>query len=207
MINLKTFKFTTNGFYLAIIAVLVIIILLQKACTPKFPCPDGGEPITTVVIDTQYVDKVVTKPVYKPGETQYLPGRIDTIPADVDTTAILKDYLATRIYNDTIKVDSIGFVYLVDTVSRNEILARSFKANYKIPLIKETITTIIPPKPKNQLYVGVEGIGNKQEPISFFGSTLVLKTKKDAMYTAGAGYSVNQGFSLKAGVLWKIKLK
>ena len=207
MVNLKNFKFTTNGFYLMIIAVLVIIILLQKGCSPKVPCPDGGEPITTVKIDTEYVDKVVVKPVYKPGETQYLPGLIDTITTPIDTTAILKDYLATRIYSDTLKIDSIGFVYVSDTVSKNEIQARSFVANYKIPIIKETITTVIPPKPKNQLYIGAEGIGSKREPISYFGSTLVLKTKKDAMYTAGAGYSLNQGFSLKAGVLWKIKLK
>lgn len=187
---------------------MVIIILFQRACTPTpLPCPDGGKPQIVTVRDTQYITKTVEKPVYKPGPTIYIPGRIDTLPQDVDTLAILKDYYATRIYNDTIAIDTLGFAYVKDTVSKNEIVSRGVKLDYKIPVIKETTTITIPPKPKAQLYIGVEGLGNKQQPISYFGPALVYKTKKDAMYTLGAGYSINQGFGIKAGMLWKIKLK
>lgn len=206
MLNFKNILSTKNGFYLTVIAVLLIVIVLQKSCQSDLPCPEGGKPIITTKIDTQYVPKRVEKSVYIPGEVEYLPGTVDSFYKDVDTAAILQDFYATRIYRDTVAIDSIGYAYITDTVSKNHIVSRLFSADYNLPVITKETTITIPPKPKTQLYVGVEGIGNKSNPISYFGPSLVLKTKKDQMYTLGAGYGVD-GASIKAGVLWKLKLK
>jgi len=204
---LSRFIASTNGFYIIIIAILACIILLQRACTPVVKCPEGGKPRTVIIRDTQYITKIVEKIVYRPGAVKYLPGEKIYVQMPVDTVAILKDYFASRVYNDTIAIDSIGFAYIQDTVSRNQIIARVLSAEYKIPVVIERVTTIVPPVEKNQVYIGIEAAGNKKQPISYFGPSLVLKTKKDKMYTAGVGYTIEQGFGVKAGVLWKIKLK
>lgn len=207
MVNFKNLLSTKNGFYLTVIAVLVIIILLQRSCKSDIPCPEGGKPVITVKVDTQYVTKQVNKPVYVPGETEYLPGTVDSFYKDVDTAAILQDFYATRVYRDTIAIDSIGYAYITDTISKNKIESRWFSANYKLPIITKETTVVIPPKAKTQVYAGFEGVVNRNEPLSYFGPTLTLKTKKDGMYTLGAGYDLNGGVSIKAGILWKIKLK
>lgn len=196
-----------NKLSLIVIAVLIGIIILQRACSKPYPCPDGGKPQVVTVIDTQYITNVVEKPVYKPGKVKYLPGEEIPVFIPIDTAAILKDYYATRVYNDTVAIDSIGYAYIEDSVSKNEIQARRFSARYTVPVIKETTTITIPPKPKTQLYIGIEAGGSKINPINYFGPALVLKTKKDQMYSAGLGYTVDQGFGVKAGILWKIKIK
>jgi hypothetical protein len=206
MLNFKNILPTKNGFYLTVIVVLLIIIVFQKSCQNDLPCPEGGEPIITTKIDTQYIPKKVEKPIYIPGAVEYLPGTVDSFYKDVDTAAILQEYYATRVYRDTVAIDSIGYAYITDTISKNLIVNRLFGAEYTLPVITKETTITIPPKPKAQLYVGVEGIGNKSNPISYFGPSLVLKTKKDQMYTLGGGYGAD-GASIKAGVLWKLKLK
>ena len=190
-----------------VIAVLVIIIFLQRACSPVNPTPPTPpKPEIITIIDTQYITKEVKKPVYVPGEVEFLPG--DTLYEEVDTAAILKDFYATRIYKDTVQIDSVGYAYITDSITQNKIKSREFKATYTLPVVTKTTTITLPPTPRTQLYVGAEAVGNAGYPIHYFGATTVLKTKQDAMYTLGAGYTLGQrGVSIKAGMLWKLKVK
>ena len=193
------------------IPVILIVGLLaffatRQGCTPNEIPSDT--PVVIVKVDTEYIDKVVEKPVYVPGGIIYRPF-VDTeyINLPVDTQAILKDYFATRIYHDTVAIDSIGWAYIVDSISRNQILTRRFKAKYTLPVITKTETIILPPVRKNQFYLGAEGLFNKSNPLQYLGPTALLKTKQDDIYTLGAGYTTGQGFTLKAGLLWKINHK
>ena len=206
LISMLRLKFSSKTFYLSVIAVLAIIILIQRSCgKSKFPCPDGGKPIITTVIDTQYVDHTVVKTAYKPGKPIYVPGTVDSFYKNVDTLSILRDYYASRVYNDTVTIDSIGYAYILDTISKNAIQSRKFKATYKIPVITKETTVVIPPKKKFEMYAGFEGLGFVDEPLDYFGLSFVAKTKKDKMYTLGFGASPTQGIGIKAGLLWKIK--
>ena len=70
-----------------VIAVLVIVIFLQRACSPVNPTPPTpSKPEIVTIIDTQYITKEVKKPVYVPGEVEFLPG--DTLYEEVDTCEI-----------------------------------------------------------------------------------------------------------------------
>jgi len=196
-----------------LIAVLLIVILLLKMCTPK-PNPVPGEVIKVDgkkyevikrITDTQYITK--TKTLYKPGETIYVdrPIYVD-VPQDVDTTEILRDYYAKYVYKDTIKLeDSLGMVTLTDTIQKNKIIGRKFKSEINQITIKDSI--FIKELPKNQIYVGGIIGADRKVGFNYFGPTLVLKTKSDNMYSIGIGLNNNFTTSIQAGIYWKIKLK
>jgi len=203
------------------IAVLVVIVLLE------YFNPGGVMPGKTIridgkkyevikhTIDTVEVEKV--KVVTKKGQDiVHEVIEHDTLVklVDVDTTAILKDYLAKVIYKDTLKLDDgLGIVAVTDTIHKNRILGRTFTANVKERIIKEEL--IVKEPAKNQVYYGFNGGFNKADVVSHVGAGVILKTKKDKIYQLGAGVAnrtvdgTNGNLSpyVGAGVYWKIKLK
>jgi hypothetical protein len=133
---------------------------------------------------------------------------------DVDTAALLHDYLAKYIYKDTLHLpDSLGEVSLIDTITKNKILGRTFNAKVKQREIKETL--IVKELPKTQVYYGLTGGFNKADVVSNLGAGLLIKTKKDKIYNLGVGISnrVTDGTNgtlspyIGGGVYWKIKFK
>lgn len=192
-----------DKFYLIIIAALIVIILLMKACgnPSKIECPEIKQ--QTVKVDTFFIEGKDSI-VYKPGITTIIPGKTEY--KDVDTTAILKDYFSKIVYNDTIRLDIMGYVLIKDTISQNRIVSRTTVKDYRIPVIKETITNNITPSPKTQLYGGFDILGNKKEPINYFGGSLTLKTKKDQLYNIGLGLTPD-GVGGKFGTQWPIRFK
>lgn len=177
----------------------------MRSCSPSPSNPSKPDTIKIVKYDTLWI-KGKDSIVYKPGETQYIPG--DTVFKDVDTLAILKDYFAKRVYEDTIKIDTFGYVLVKDTISQNKIQNRYTSLSYELPVITKTVDNYITLPPKMQLYGGFDIIVNNS-PINYFGPSLLLKTKKDHIYTAGLGLSTNEnsGLAYKFGTLWKIKIK
>jgi hypothetical protein len=109
--------------------------------------------------------------------------------------------------------DSLGTVSVIDTISQNKILGRTFDAKVKERTIKET--TIVKELPKNQLYFGFNGGFNKADVVSNVGTGLILKTKTDKLYQLGIGVAnrVVDGTNgsltpyIGGGVYWKIKVK
>ena len=134
---------------------------------------------------------------------------------DVDTVALLHDYLAKYIYKDTLHLpDSLGEVSLIDTISKNKILGRTFNAKVKQREIKETL--IVKELPKTQLYYGFMGGFNKVDVVSNIGTGVLIKTKKDKIYQLGIGVANKVGTDgtngtlspfIGGGVYWKIKFK
>lgn len=170
-----------------VIVLLVAVLIFFIASEARYTKTD---PI--IIADTVYQEKTFTK---------FIKGKsipfvvLDTI-YNIDTTTIYKldtiykDYLQAKVYSDTIKIDSLGFAYIQDTISQNKIQGRGFSANFNLPTI--TITKLIEPKSKNQLYLGFIGDLKHSNGQIGIGGSIALKTAKNTLYTATAtmnGYS------------------
>lgn len=203
------------------IAVLVLIVLLE------YFNPGGKMPGRTVringqsyevikhEIDTIEVEK--TKVVTKKGADivhEVIEHDTTIKLVDVDTAALLKDYLAKVIYKDTLNLpEGLGTIALTDTITKNRILGRTFDAKVKQREIKET--TIVKELPKTKVFVGFEGGFNKADVVSHIGTGLMINTKADKLFHLGLGVANRtvDGTNGKlapyvgAGLYWKIKLK
>lgn len=203
------------------IAVLIAIILLE------YFNPGGKMPGRTIRIegkkyevikhDIDTIDIIKTKVVTKKGEDIYHETIVEKeikVPVNVDTNAILKDYYSKVLYKDVLVLpDSLGTVAVTDTISQNKIFGRTFNANVKQRIIKET--TIVKELPKNKVFYGFEGGFNKQDVVSHVGMGFILNTKSDKIYNLGIGVAnrvtdgTNGGFTpyINGGVYWKIRLR
>lgn len=199
---------TKNLLTLMVGALLLIVILQQCKGTPEIEAP-------TVVRDTVLVVKE-SLTVSKPQLTK-------TIEIESHDSIILKEYvpdtnyaklvaqyqevvnqlLAKNIMQDSVAIDSVGYVKITDTVQKNLIVGRSVQSKISYPIITETIT--LPAKKTNQLYVGGAILGSPA-PNAIMGSAL-LKTRNDFLF--GGSLSVNTYGGTQYGIhsYWKIKLK
>lgn len=170
-----------------VIVLLVAVLIFFIASDARYTKTD---PI--IIADTVYQEKTFTK---------FIKGKsipfvvLDTI-YNIDTTTIYKldtiykDYLQAKVYSDTIRIDSVGFAYIQDTISQNKIQGRGFSANFNLPTI--TITKFVEPKRKNELYLGFIGDLKHSNGQIGIGGSIALKTAKNTLYTATAtmnGYS------------------
>jgi hypothetical protein len=163
-----------------LIAILVIIILLFIKDKSEYI----GKPSVIVTTDTVYQQKTYTK--YKKGDsipfvvldTTYL---IDEVH---DTITIVKDYNQVKVYSDTMRIDSLGYAYIQDTISQNKIQGRGFSANFNLPTI--TITKVITPKQKKEVYLGVLGDLRAFDNKIGLGVGLGIKTAKNGLFTINA---------------------
>ena len=203
------------------IAVLVVIVLLEiwnpGGIMPGKTIWIEGKKYEVIKHEIDTVDVIKTKVVTKKGDDIYHETIVEKevfIPANVDTAALLKDYYSKVLYKDVLVLpDSLGTVSVIDTISQNKILGRTFDAKVKERTIKET--TIVKELPKNQVYFGFDGGFNKADVVSHIGTGVMLKTKKDKIYQLGVGVAnrtidgTNGTLSpyIGAGVYWKIKLK
>lgn len=201
------------------IALLIVIVVFQqcgenKKTTGEIVKVDGKKyELIKHEIDT--VEVVKTKVVTKKGEDIYHETIKEVIiPTIVDTQALLHDYFAKNIYKDTLQLpDSLGTVSLIDTITQNKILGRTFNASVKQRTIKET--TIVKELPKTKLFYGFEGGFNKADVVSHLGFGVLVNTKKDKMFHLGLGVAnrTTDGTSgalapyIGGGVYWKLKLK
>lgn len=139
--------------------------------------------------------KTIFKKIFVP-KTQYVYNTVE-VPAKVDTAEILKSYYAKNYYSDTIKTkDTISHLKVVinDVVTQNKIIDRSVLYDYIIPT--KTITTTVTPKPKGQLFAGVN-VGQG------LGASIAYKTPKDKMYDAGFMFNL-RGNIFYISAKWKI---
>ena len=201
------------------IAVLIIFVLLEwfnpGGVMPGKKVFIAGKAYEVIKHDIDTIDIVKTKVVTKKGEDIYHETIKEVvIPTIVDTQALLHDYFAKNIYKDTLTLpDSLGTVSLIDTITQNKILGRTFNASVKQRTIKET--TIVKELPKTKLFYGLEGGFNKADFVSSVGAGVLINTKKDKIYQLGLGVDnrttdgTNGTFSpyVRGGVYWKIKLK
>ena len=165
-----------------IILVLIAIIVWLTQC-------DRVEPDTQIVIKdtTVYVPEYLTiygtdtvfEEVPLPYEVETIVTRYDTIEVyHVDTANLILDYFFKRAYNDTIKLDSLGFLVIKDTIQTNRITNRTVIRNidFKIkPLVVKN----------NRWFWGVSLLGNTQEFNAITADILFVQSKN--AYSLGVG--------------------
>ena len=119
--------------------------------------------------------------------------------------ALVRELLAKNIHSDSIPIDTIGHVYIIDTVSKNQIVSRSTHYSLKYPTITNTI--ILPAPKTRALYAGVGLRGVDQDLINTLHVGLMYKNKQDFMF--GPSLDVEQNGVLHYGVqmYWNLTKK
>jgi hypothetical protein len=118
--------------------------------------------------------------------------------------ALVIAYLAKNIYADTVKLDTLGYVAVADTVHKNELLGRSYKYNYKIPTVTVTTTITKQAPPKGALFMGGGVTGNKSG-LDVLQGGLLYKSKQDKLFGLNIGINSNSQVVYGVHSYWKIK--
>jgi hypothetical protein len=110
-------------------------------------------------------------------------------------------------YRDSVQIDTFGYIKVVDTLQKNQMVGRSFIKDLKIPEKTITITNTIYPDAKRQMYVGGGILGNKDNIVGQVQAGLLLKNKKDQIFGISTGINANGQVQYGVSSFWKIKLK
>lgn len=181
-----------------LILLLVLALLYETQCKKENVCPPS--PVRTAVVDTQKIINDYTSTWTKPKPDTIIkwkqklvsgqapdPVFVETerkvyITQPVDTAAILEDYFATRVYQDSTKLRN-GKVYITDSVSKNQIIARKWD-------VRDTSAIPVYKQPR-QVYFG----GGAYFNLNKFDTVLVPGVHLDI------GYINRKGQHLKVDVM------
>jgi hypothetical protein len=191
-----------------IILALVIVIILMRSCDSDSVV---GEDTVYTRTDTVYkeVHDTVVKRV-NIESVRYVPFDEPNY-TDIDTcndkmSKLLKKYNRQTTYRDTIVLDSLGTITLVDTVFQNSLKKRFIFKDYRIPLVTKTTTIIKAQQQKRQLYIGGNLFGDRRN-LQTITPGLLYKDRKDRVYQANVGIGFDGSISYGIGMYYKIKIK
>lgn len=183
-----------------LVVVLLIVLYIQNCQTNVDDEYVETEETITIKENKDSTESYKPKPdsIYKKDNFIFIPievkapNNIDTFK--VDTSKIVADYLSKVYYKDSIKLDSIGYVIIKDTVQGNRIQWRKVTYNYSIK--EKTITNTVY-KNKNKFYLG--GSLNTRGGT---GVGVLYKSKKDNVYRLSPKYNLtgNGRLYIEAGV-------
>ena len=194
-----------------LVIVLLVIILLQRC---------SKDPVVTeqpkIIRDTTWVykDSTITKQpqiiktITVPVEqwnTEYLPDTSSMAILVKQYNELANKFLALNISVDSLTVDTIGKVFITDTVTNNVIKNRKLSYNFKFPTITNTI--ILPEPKKTQWYVGGTIQGEQGALISQINANLLIKNKKDQILGGYVGLNKSGALQIGLSSFWKIKIK
>jgi hypothetical protein len=209
-------KLIEKHFTSVIIIILLIIIFLQR-------CDGGGQEVssngnksdtTVLVINHLYKDTTKSKPTFIKGERDtilessvyYLPSsNYDSLYVQYNT--LKEAYLSRNMYRDSVQIDTFGYIKVIDTLQKNQMVGRSFIKDLKIPEKTITVTNTIFPEPKRQVYIGGGVLGNKDNIVGQVQAGLLLKNKKDQIFGISTGINANGQVQYGISSYWKIKIK
>ncbi len=172
--------------YLVLVSAIVLLAtMLLRDCGGKQNVSKDtvwvdGNPYEKVshTSDTIYKDTTIVK--YRAGSsiirdtTIYL-----SAPINVDTALILKAYYARNVYSDTLRFDSLGYVAVRDTISRNSIVGRRYYASLRERTVKDL--TIVKEPRRGSLWLGMGFSSNITTDVS-----LLYQSKKEWGVQIGA---------------------
>lgn len=202
--------YVKNNFLSFVVIVLITILFLQRCSSD-----DNSTQAPIIIRDTTWVVKdsvVYSKPqIIKTIKSDSIIREYYRLP---DTTPhhtllssyneLVERYLETNIQVDSLKIDSLGYVHVMDSVTKNRIVGRTYSYNLKYPLVKET--QYIPLKPKNQVYVGGGIAGTARLNINQINAGLLFKNKKDQIFGASVGLNTLGQVTYGVQSYWKIRL-
>jgi hypothetical protein len=170
----------------AALIIAVLLFMFWRGCKSGGSVKPTNDTVA-VKIDTIWMlsetDTYYTPAVVKTEYRSQLVYKTDTLETfeyiKADTATILKNYLATRYYQDSIVVQ-YGKVYIDDTVTRNKIVSRGVRTEFNIPVIKESVILYQPSR--TIAYLGFEGIGSHESIVYGVGASFGFKFKNDKYY-------------------------
>lgn len=198
-----------------IIILLVLIILIQRCKSGNNTPVNINTHDTTTSIKYVYVkDSGHSKPIYiKGGRDTILENTIEYVPSE-EYSDLLEQFndlkialLSKNIYKNEIPIDTFGNIKITDTIQRNMVVGRGWTTDIKVPEKTITITNNIYPKPKRQLYIGGGIFLSQNEPVRQINVGLLLKNKKDQIYSVSAGIDLKGTPEFGIHSYWKIKIK
>ena len=195
-----------NKLLIFVVMVLLFTVTLQhKGCTGSQIKDDTVtlHDTTWQVHDSLIVKKLKVKEIIH-----------DTLPAEyiADTNypklkaqydALVIAHLAKKVYADTVKLDTLGYVAVADTVHKNELQNRSYKYNYKIPTVTVTTTITKQAPPKGALFIGGGVTGNKNG-LDVLQGGLLYKSKHDKVLGLHIGINGNNQVVYGIQSYWKL---
>ena len=196
--------------FLNLLVLVIIAFMLMRECNTSGQALQR-KPDTITIVDTIYITKTktITKKVHiistdssydVTKDERFIPNTsYETLKEQF--TKLSKDYTTRNIYKDTLILDSIGFVYVNDSVQFNTLSKRNYTYSYKLPTVIKTTTTTIYPKPTRQLYAG---LGVSTLGVSSINAGVMYKSRRDQLY--GFTLSVNNS-QLVYGVQTYFKIK
>jgi len=194
-----------------ILVIVVVALLFTVASQHRGFTPSNIKADTVTIHDTIWKvhDSLIVKKL-KIKEVIH-----DTLPPEyiADTNypklkaqydALVVAYLAKNIYADTVKLDTLGYVAVADTVHKNELHGRSYKYNYKIPTVTVTNTITKQAPPKGALFMG-GGVTGSKNGLDLLHGGLLYKTKQDKVFGLHIGINGNSQVVYGVQSYWKIK--
>ena len=179
-----------------LIVVLAVLLFYQKSCSSTPPV----EPQTITEVITRWDTLKVATKEYVPKYIRKTIVNIDTFQAPIDTMSILRDYYAKYFYTDTIKVDSLGFIVINDTVTRNLISKRDVQSNIFIPTTTVTNTVYLY---KREFFGGVS-VGTTNQAVQNINGEILYVNKKRQAYGFGVGLNPQFQPVYTVRMYWKI---
>jgi hypothetical protein len=198
-----------NKFVIAATSVFwIMLILLLRQCSP-----DNGEVKREVVYkttsDTTYIIK--DSIVYRSSGTVTV-TKIDTVerPGDIifiadSNYATLKKqyeelaqlYKMRNIYVDSIPIDSLGQIKIIDTLQYNKIDSRKYFLNYSLPVITNKEVS----EPKHLFYMG-GGLSLAESKLRQVQVSLLYKPKKKNVFGIHLGSSIDGTIYYGGSAYW-----
>jgi len=170
--------------------------------------------LVKIIIDTVEVPVVTVKNV-KGDDIYHENYSVDTavilMKNNIDTQKVIYDYYSKRVYKDTLTLkDSLGYVSIIDTISENRLITRSWYSDIKKKTITET--KYLTESPKNEYYVGINANLDKLDFVNSVGFNLMYKSSKNKIYQFNTGIAnkplnSQSRFTPYIGgtIFWKIK--
>jgi len=180
-----------------LIVVLLVLLWLQRSCSSS---PEITEPKVITTVEVRYDTVETIKETYVPKYITRIETVIDTFTTPIDTVNILKNYYAKYFYSDTLKIDTLGYAVINDTITQNTILARDIRTNVLIPTT--TITKEIYLN-NREFYWGL-GLQGKKDQLNYLGGELLYRNKKYQVYGLGVGVNENLQPVISGRLYWKI---
>lgn len=194
-----------------LVIVLLVIILLQRCSKdpvvveqPKIIRDTTWVYKDSTITKQPQIIKTITVPI-EHWNTEYLPDTSSMAKLMAQYNQLASKFLALNISTDSIVVDSIGKVFITDTVTTNIIKNRKLSYNFKFPIVTNTI--ILPEPKKTQWYIGGTIEGEQGSLISQINANLLIKNKKDQMFGGSVGLNNSGALQIGLSSFWKIKIK
>ena len=170
-----------------IILVLIAVIVWLTQCNRPDETPQRVLIKDSLVYVPEYVTFYGTDTIYQdvplPYEVRDTIYEFDTVEFyHIDTANLILDYFYKRHYQDTIKLDSLGYVLIKDTIYNNRILTRNVIKNidFKIkPLVVKN----------NRWFWGISLLGNTQTFNAITADILFVQPRN--AYSLGVGTDGN----------------